>query len=83
MEFMGRLKETDIQRVMEWWHISRMVHSYCNDRCVPLAELCCYSCYSICRISWQFGEHQGAPNDEGAFHIEVFTNKILGRISEA
>ena len=33
--------------------------------------------------SRQFGECQGAPNDEGAFHTEVFTNRILGTISEA
>ena len=31
----------------------------------------------------QFGEHQGAPDDEGAFHTTVFTNRILDRISEA
>ena len=82
MELMGHLKETDIQRVVEWWHISSMVHSYFNDRCVPLVGLCCCSCYSICRISRQFGERQGAPDNEGAFYTKVFTNKILGRISE-
>ena len=31
----------------------------------------------------KFGERQGALDDEGAFHTEVFTNRILGRISEA
>ncbi|KAL0011558.1 hypothetical protein SO802_006666 [Lithocarpus litseifolius] len=31
----------------------------------------------------QFGEPQGAPNDEGVFHSEVFTDRILGRLHEA
>ena len=29
MEFMGCLKETDIQWVVEWWHILSMVHNCC------------------------------------------------------
>ena len=82
MELMSRLKETDIQWVMEWWHISSMVHSCCKDHCVTLVGFRCCS-YSICRISRQFGERQGAPDDEGAFHTMVFTNRILGKISEA
>ena len=43
----------------------------------------CCSYYSTYCISRQFGESQGAPNDEGAFHTVVFSNRILGRISEA
>ena len=83
MECMGYLKETDIQWVVEWWHISSMVHSCCKDYCVTLVGLHCCSYYFTYRISRQFEEHQGAPDDEGAFHTKVFTNRILGRISEA
>ena len=50
---------------------------------MPLVGLHCCSYYSTCRISWQFGERQGAPNGEGAFLTEVFTNRILGRLREA
>ena len=50
---------------------------------MTLVGLRCYSYYSSYRIFRQFGESQGAPNDEGAFHIALFTNRILGRISEA
>ena len=80
---MGHLRETDIQWVVEWWHISSMVHNYCKDYYVTLVGLHCYSYSFTCRILRQFEEHQGAPNDEGAFHIEVFTNRILGRFREA
>ena len=83
MELMGHLKETNIQWVIEWWHISSMVHSCYKDYYVTLVGLRCYSYYSTCRISRQFGEHQGAPHDEGVFHTVVFTNRILGKISEA
>ena len=83
IDLMGHLKETNIQWVVEWWHILSMVHNCCEDYCVTLVRLCCCSYYSTCRISRQFGECQKAPNDEDAFHIEVFTNRILGRISEA
>ena len=67
----------------EWWHISSMVHRCYKDYHVPLVRLRCCSYYSTCRILRQFRERQGASNDEGAFHTEVFTNKILGRICEA
>ena len=50
---------------------------------MTLVGLRCCSYYSTYCISRQFGEHQGAPNDKGAFHTMVFTNRILGRISEA
>ena len=83
MELMGHIKETDIQWVVEWWHISSMVHSCCKDCCVLLVGLHYCSYYSTCHISRQFGEHQGDPNDEGAFHTKVFTDRILDRISEA
>ena len=58
MELMGHLKEIDIQWVVEWWHISSMVHSCCKDYCVTLVGLRCCSYYSTCRISRQFGECQ-------------------------
>ena len=83
IELMGYIKETDIQWVVEWWHIARLVHSCCKHYCVPLVGLCCCSYYSTCRISRQFGECQRAFNDEGAFHTEVFTDRILGRFCEA
>ena len=82
IELMGYLKETSIQWVVEWWHISSMVYSCCKD-CVTLVGLRCCLYYSTCCISRQFGERQGAFHDEGAFHTVVFTNRILGRISEA
>ena len=50
---------------------------------MPLVGLRCYLYYSTFCISRQFGEHQGAPNDEGTFHTEVFTNRMLGRLNEA
>ena len=80
MELMGRLKGTDIQWVMEWWHISSMVHSWYKDHCMTLVRVHCCSYYSTCRISRKFGECQGAPGDEGAFHTAVFTNRILGKL---
>ena len=82
MELMGHIKETGIQWVVEWWHISSMVYRCCKDYCVPLVGLCCCSYYYTCPISRQFGECQGALRGEGAFHTEVFTNKILGRLCE-
>ena len=60
-----------------------MVHSCCKDHCVTLVGLRCCSYYSTCHISRQFGEHQGALDDKGAFHTTMFTNRIVGRISEA
>ena len=80
MELMGRLKGTDIQWVMEWWHISSMVHSWYKDHCMTLVRVHCYFYYSTCSISRKFGECQGAPGDEGAFHTAVFTNRILGKL---
>ena len=42
-EFMGHIKETIIQWVIKWWHISSSVHSCCKDYYVPLVGLCCCS----------------------------------------
>ena len=83
MVLMCHLKEIDIWWVMERWQISSIIHSCCKDYCVTLVGLRCCLCYSTCRILRQFGERQGNPHDEGAFHTAVFTNRILGRISEA
>ena len=83
MELMGRLKETDIHWVMKWWHISSIVHSCCKDHYLTLVGLWCCSYYSTYRISRQFRERQGAPDDEGLYHTTMFTNRNLGRISEA
>ena len=83
MELMGHIKETDIQWVMEWWHILSMVHHCYKDYSFPLVGLCCCSYYSTYRISRQFGERQGALSGEGAFHTKVFANRILGRLREA
>ena len=72
VELMGRLKETDIQWVVEWWHILSMVHSCFKDHCVTLVGLHCYSYYSTCHISKQFGECHGAFDDEGCLpHYDV------------
>ena len=49
---------------------------------MTLVRLRCCSYYSNYCVSSRFGERQGALDDEGAFHTTVFTNKILGRISE-
>ena len=82
-ELIGHIRETDIQWAVDWWHISSMIHSCYKEYCVPLVGLCCYSNYSTCCISRQFGEPQGAPNGEGAFHTKVFIDKILGKLHEA
>ena len=50
---------------------------------MTLVGLRCCSYYSTCHISRKFRERQGAPDDEDAFLTTVFTNRILGRISEA
>ena len=81
-EFMKRNDVTDIQWVVEWWRISSMVNYSFKDNCVPLVGLRCCSHYSTCRIARQFGDHQGVPNDDGIFHISVFTKRVLGRIHE-
>ena len=83
MELMGHIKETDIQWVMEWWHILSMVYHCCKDYYVPLVGLRFCSYYSPFRIWRKFWERQGAPSGEGAFHTEVFTNRILGGLCEA
>ena len=59
-----------------------MVNHVFKDNCVPLIRLCHYSYYSIGRIARQFDDRQGVPNDDGVFHISIFTKRVLGRIHE-
>ena len=56
MELIGCLKETNIQWVVEWWHISSMVHSCCKDHYVTLVGLHCCFFYSTFCISRKFGK---------------------------
>ena len=60
-----------------------MVHHSLKDNCVPLVGLCYCSYYSACRIARQFGDCQGAPNDDGSFHTLEFTDRTLSKIREA
>ena len=59
-----------------------MVNCVFKDNCVPLIRLQCYSYYSPGHIARQFGDNQGVPNDDGIFHISIFTKRVLGRIRE-
>ena len=68
--------------MVEWWHIIGMVNCFFKDNYVPLIQLHRCSYYSPSRIARQFGECQGVPNDDGIFHISVFTVRVLGRIHE-
>ena len=77
------LSPLGIQWVVEWWRITDMVNRGFKDNCVPLFELCHCSYYSTCHIARQFGDHQGAPSDNGSFHTLAFTDRILGRIRES
>ena len=60
-----------------------MVHHSLKDNCVPLVGLRYCSYYSACRIARQFGDCQGAPNDDGSFHTLEFTDRTLSKIREA
>ena len=59
-----------------------MVNHVFKDNCVPLIRLHHYSYYSLGRIARLSSDHQGIPNDDGVFHISVFTKRVLGRICE-
>ena len=82
-ELMEYIDATNIQWVVEWWCISSMTHHSLKDNCVPLVGLryCFY--YSTCHIAIHFGDHQGAPSDDGPFHTLDFIDKTLSRIREA
>lgn len=62
-----RIDATNIQWVVEWWRISRMVHCSLKDNYVPLVGLRHCSYYSTCHIARQFGDRQGAPSDDDFF----------------
>ena len=57
-----------------------MVNRVFKNNCVSLIGLRRCSYYSAGRIARQFGDNQGIPNDDGIFHILVFTERVLGRI---
>ena len=82
-KFMEIIIAKDTQWVVEWWRNSSMVHRCLKDNCVPLVGLRYSSYYSTCCIARQFGDHQGAPSDDGAFHTLVLTKRTLDRIRES
>ena len=59
-----------------------MVNHVFKENCVPLIGLHHYSYYSLGRIARLSSDRQGIPNDDGVFHISVFTKRVLGRICE-
>jgi len=79
---MKRIDVTDIQWIVEWWHISSMVNRVFKNNCVPLVGLHRYSYYSPNHITRQFGDCQGIASDDGVFNISVFTKRVLDRIRE-
>ena len=54
-EFMKHIDVTDIQWVVEWWHILGMANRVFKDNYVSLVGLRRCS-YSTCRIARQFGD---------------------------
>lgn len=54
-----------------------------KENCVPLVGLRYCSYYYTCRIARQFGDHQGAPSDDGSFHTLEFIDTTLSRICKA
>ena len=82
IEFPNRLTTLDVQLVVESWRIIAMVNYVFKDNCVPLVRLRCCSYYSLDRITRQFGDRQGVPNDDGVFHISVFIERVFGKICE-
>ena len=81
-KFLKRLSPLGVQWVAEWRRITGMVNRVFKDYRVPLIRLCHCSCYSPGHIARQFGDSQGVPNDDGIFHILVFTERVLSRIRE-
>ena len=80
---MKHIDVTNIQWVVECWHISTMVNRSFKDNYVPLVRHRCCSYYSACRIARQFDDCQGALSDDGSFNTLAFTNRILGRIRKS
>ena len=56
-EFMKHINVSDIQWVVEWWHLSGMVNQIFKDNCVLSVGLHCCSYYFTCRIARKFGDH--------------------------
>ena len=79
-ELMEHIDATDIQWVVEWWHISIMVQRSFKDNHVPLVGLHYCSYYSTCHIARQFGDRQRAPSDDGSFHTLEFIDRTLSII---
>ena len=82
-EFMECIRVANVQWVVEWWRISSMVHHSLKDNCVPLVGFYFYSYYSTGHIARQFGDHQGAPSDDGSSHTLAFTDRTLGTICKS
>ena len=59
-----------------------MAHCSLKDNYVPLVGLHYCSYYSTCHIARKFGDHQGAPSDDGSFHTLEFTDRTVSRIRE-
>ena len=81
-EFLKRLTPLGVQWGVDWWRITGMVNRIFNDNCVPLIGLRRCSYYSPGCIARQFADCQGVPNNDGIFHVLVFTKRVLGRIHE-
>ena len=79
-EFLMRLSPLGVQWMVEWWCITSMANHVFNDNYVPLIGFLHCSYYSPGHIARQFGDSQGIPNDDGIFHISIFTERVLGRI---
>ena len=72
-EFLWRLTPSDIQWVVECWHIKAMTSYDFKEKCVILIGPRHCSYYPICRIKRQFGDRQGVPYDNNSFHTLVLT----------
>ena len=79
-EFLMRLSPLGVQWMVEWWCITSMANHVFKDNYVPLIGFLHCSYYSPGHIARQFGDSQGIPNDDGIFHISIFTERVLGRI---
>ena len=82
IELLNCLTSSDVQWVVEWWHIEAMSSCGFKENFVPLVRLRYYSYHPTCRIIRQFGDRKGVPYGNGSFHTLAFTIRILGRIHE-
>ena len=72
-EFLRRLTPSDIQWVVECWHIKAMTSYDFKEKCVILIGPRHCSYYPIHRIARQFGDRQGVPYDNDSFNTLVLT----------